>query len=151
LNNISCVLFPHLIYKTTKILLTIYNTSSHYISIYSKKINSQITRTFTMTTKIFQKFFSLFLLLAVISAIANAQELSLDYYKYSCPGVEDIAKKITEQYISNVPGFAPGLLRMVFHDCFVRVCMFIIIPSTIILFSSFTHIIFYSIFTSDIT
>ena len=147
MNNISCVLFPHLIYKTTKILLTIYNTSLHYISIYSKKINSQITRTFTMTTKIFQKFFSLFLLLAVISAIANAQELSLDYYKYSCPEVEDIAKKITEQYISNVP----GLLRMVFHDCFVRVCMFIIVPATIILSSSFTHIIFYSIFTSDIT
>ncbi|XP_057516713.1 peroxidase 27-like [Amaranthus tricolor] len=75
-----------------------------------------------MTTKIFQKLFSFFLLLAMISAMANAEELSLDYYKYSCPGVEDIAKRITEQYISNVPGFAPGLLRMVFHDCFVRGC-----------------------------
>ena len=113
-------------YKTTNILLTNYNTSLHFLSISLKK-------TSTMTTNIFQKLFSLLLLLAMISVMANAEELSLDYYKYSCPGIEDIAKRITERYISNVPGFAPGLLRMVFHDCFVRVYMFIIIPSTILL------------------
>ncbi|CAO2817515.1 unnamed protein product [Amaranthus hypochondriacus] len=56
------------------------------------------------------------------SVMANTEELSLDYYKYSCPGVEDIVKRITEQYVSHVPRFAPGLLRMVFHDCFVRGC-----------------------------
>ncbi|CAO2817498.1 unnamed protein product [Amaranthus hypochondriacus] len=70
----------------------------------------------------FQKVFSLFVLFSMVSAMAYTEELSLDYYKYSCPGAEDIVKRITQQYVSHVPSFAPGLLRMIFHDCIVRGC-----------------------------
>ncbi|CAO2812953.1 unnamed protein product [Amaranthus hypochondriacus] len=54
--------------------------------------------------------------------MANAQGLMPDYYKLSCPDAEKIVKNITQQYVKHVPNFAPGLLRMIFHDCFVRGC-----------------------------
>ncbi|KAL2938286.1 Peroxidase 27 [Bienertia sinuspersici] len=68
------------------------------------------------------KFFSLFLVFAMLFAMANAQGLMLDYYKHSCPNAEKIVARITKQYVSHVPNFAPGLIRMIFHDCAVRGC-----------------------------
>lgn len=50
----------------------------------------------------------------------NAQSLLDGFYQKSCP-VEGIVKKVTAQYISKAPSLAAPLLRMHFHDCFVRV------------------------------
>lgn len=49
------------------------------------------------------------------------QGLTLGFYKASCPSAEDIVKAKTKSYISRVPSLAPSLLRLHFHDCFVRV------------------------------
>ncbi|KAG5551756.1 hypothetical protein RHGRI_009991 [Rhododendron griersonianum] len=50
------------------------------------------------------------------------QGLTLGFYKESCPSAEDIVKAKTKSYISRVPSLAPSLLRLHFHDCFVRGC-----------------------------
>ncbi|KAF7145735.1 hypothetical protein RHSIM_Rhsim04G0056100 [Rhododendron simsii] len=50
------------------------------------------------------------------------QGLTLGFYKASCPPAEDIVKAKTKSYISRVPSLAPSLLRLHFHDCFVRGC-----------------------------
>ncbi|CAN6903069.1 unnamed protein product [Brassica oleracea] len=48
--------------------------------------------------------------------------LDLDYYRYKCPQMEDIVRRVTIQYVSPKPTLAAALLRMHFHDCFVRGC-----------------------------
>ncbi|KAK9689599.1 hypothetical protein RND81_09G070500 [Saponaria officinalis] len=68
------------------------------------------------------KFLSVFAIFAIFVVVVNANGLDIDYYKYSCPKVEEISKRITEQYVGHVPNLAPGLLRMHFHDCIVRGC-----------------------------
>ncbi|ESQ36402.1 hypothetical protein EUTSA_v10008202mg [Eutrema salsugineum] len=48
--------------------------------------------------------------------------LDLNYYRSKCPQAEAIVRRITFQYVSHRPSFAAALLRMYFHDCFVRGC-----------------------------
>lgn len=51
----------------------------------------------------------------------DAQQLVYRYYRTSCPNVEKIVRTEVEKAFKKDPTIAPGLLRMVFHDCFVRV------------------------------
>ncbi|ESQ36401.1 hypothetical protein EUTSA_v10008157mg [Eutrema salsugineum] len=48
--------------------------------------------------------------------------LDLDYYRFKCPQAEAIVRRVTFQYVSRRPSLAAALLRMYFHDCFVRGC-----------------------------
>lgn len=64
---------------------------------------------------------SSFLFLLMSLQLANAQNLTLDYYKKSCPSLENVVNKTTAQFILPAKSLAPALLRMHFHDCFVRV------------------------------
>ncbi|EOA37721.1 hypothetical protein CARUB_v10012469mg [Capsella rubella] len=48
--------------------------------------------------------------------------LDLDYYRSKCPDTERIVRRVTEQYVSRKPSLAAALLRIYFHDCFVRGC-----------------------------
>lgn len=43
------------------------------------------------------------------------------YYSKSCPRAESIVTQKVSEAIRNDPGIAPGLLRIFFHDCFVKV------------------------------
>ena len=61
------------------------------------------------------------LLIALVFEIANGKGLDLGFYRYTCPRVEAIVRKTTANYIHRDPSLAAGLLRMHFHDCFVRV------------------------------
>ncbi|KAK4716629.1 hypothetical protein R3W88_014967 [Solanum pinnatisectum] len=63
-----------------------------------------------------------FLLILAIIPLCNAQGLKLGYYEKTCPGAEAIVEKATSHYISRAPTLAAPLLRMHFHDCFVRGC-----------------------------
>ncbi|KAJ8527847.1 hypothetical protein K7X08_015298 [Anisodus acutangulus] len=54
--------------------------------------------------------------------VSNSEGVEVGYYKKTCPNVEAIVKETTKHYISRAPTLAAPLLRMHFHDCFVRGC-----------------------------
>ncbi|XP_040363238.1 peroxidase 27 isoform X2 [Rosa chinensis] len=60
-------------------------------------------------------------LLSVLD-FANAQGLKVGFYAKSCPKAEAIVKKVIAQTMAVAPSLAGPLLRMHFHDCFVRGC-----------------------------
>ncbi|CAM0908955.1 unnamed protein product [Alopecurus aequalis] len=61
------------------------------------------------------------LVLAASSSLAVAQ-LEIGYYSKSCPNVEVIVREEMVKIISAAPSLAGPLLRLHFHDCFVRGC-----------------------------
>uniref|UniRef100_M1BVU0 peroxidase n=1 Tax=Solanum tuberosum TaxID=4113 RepID=M1BVU0_SOLTU len=54
--------------------------------------------------------------------VANCEGVEVGFYNETCPNVEIILKETTKHYISIAPTLAAPLLRMHFHDCFVRGC-----------------------------
>ncbi|KAI3440865.1 uncharacterized protein J3R85_002889 [Psidium guajava] len=60
-----------------------------------------------------------FLGFAVVSTQA---QLEMGYYSKSCPEAESIVREFVEDRIRNAPSLSAALLRMHFHDCFVRGC-----------------------------
>nr|GEX45283.1 peroxidase 27-like [Tanacetum cinerariifolium] len=62
------------------------------------------------------------LLVTLLLSIANGKGLNLGFYKKTCPGAVAIVKRTTANFISRAPSLAAPLLRMHFHDCFVRGC-----------------------------
>uniref|UniRef100_A0A7N0TPV7 peroxidase n=1 Tax=Kalanchoe fedtschenkoi TaxID=63787 RepID=A0A7N0TPV7_KALFE len=58
----------------------------------------------------------------VVAASAASSPLKVGYYKKSCPGLENIVKRSTAKFILRDRTLAAPLLRMHFHDCFVRGC-----------------------------
>ncbi|XP_071700972.1 peroxidase 27-like [Rutidosis leptorrhynchoides] len=72
-----------------------------------------------------QKHISVVLQLFLVALIlnnANGKDLKLGFYQKTCPKAEAIVKTTTANFISRAPSLAPALLRMHFHDCFVRGC-----------------------------
>lgn len=70
------------------------------------------------------KHFLVVFTLLVVSKICDGQGLKLGYYRKTCPKVEAIVKQETTKIITTAPTLAAPLLRMHFHDCFVRVRWF---------------------------
>lgn len=57
-----------------------------------------------------------------ISGTQRAEaQLKLGYYAHSCPQAEAIVKDEIEKALADDEGVGADLLRMHFHDCFVRV------------------------------
>ncbi|CAM0946775.1 unnamed protein product [Alopecurus aequalis] len=50
------------------------------------------------------------------------QQLRMGFYDRSCPAAERIVGDYVRQHVQRVPTVAPALLRMHYHDCFVRGC-----------------------------
>ncbi|XP_059630214.1 peroxidase 24-like [Cornus florida] len=59
--------------------------------------------------------------LAVVGVV-DADGLRKNFYKKSCPQAEDLVRNITWGKAQNDPTLGAKLLRMQFHDCFVRGC-----------------------------
>ena len=47
--------------------------------------------------------------------------LQINFYGTSCPQVEATVRNVTAGIIANDPTMGPALMRLFFHDCFVRV------------------------------
>ena len=55
---------------------------------------------------------------------AQAAELQVGYYGKKCRGVENVVKWHVIRAIKRNRRVGAALVRLVFHDCFVRVCAF---------------------------
>lgn len=61
------------------------------------------------------------LLLGLLAAATHA-DLQMNFYAKSCPKAEKIVQDYVTEHIPNAPPLAAALIRMHFHDCFVRGC-----------------------------
>ncbi|KAK3152192.1 hypothetical protein QOZ80_2BG0155690 [Eleusine coracana subsp. coracana] len=60
--------------------------------------------------------------MVVLASGAHGQQLRMGFYAESCPGVEQLVGEFVRQHVRRVPTVAAALLRLHFHDCFVRGC-----------------------------
>ncbi|KAL3725226.1 peroxidase 5 [Eucalyptus grandis] len=67
-------------------------------------------------------FHALALVLFVSVSAMAAPPLKVGYYLRTCPLAENIIKQTVFNAVSRNPGMAAGLVRLHFHDCFVRGC-----------------------------
>ncbi|BBG93237.1 Peroxidase superfamily protein [Prunus dulcis] len=66
-------------------------------------------------------FVSLLVLIEVVS-VCNGRVLSPAFYRKSCPQIGRIVRSITWSKVAANPALAAKLLRLHYHDCFVRGC-----------------------------
>ncbi|XP_051199513.1 peroxidase 1-like [Lolium perenne] len=66
--------------------------------------------------------FLLPLSLLLLAASSAAAQLEIGYYSKSCPSAEAIVREEMVKIIAAAPSLAGPLLRLHFHDCFVRGC-----------------------------
>jgi peroxidase len=61
-------------------------------------------------------------LVAMLAVTGVDATLRYGFYKHSCPNVESIIYKAMKAAYKKDNTVAPGVLRLIFHDCFVRGC-----------------------------
>ncbi|OVA12546.1 Plant peroxidase [Macleaya cordata] len=62
------------------------------------------------------------LFFGVFAAVCQGDNLRKNFYKHSCYGVEKLVWNITRTHVLQNPQLPAKLLRLHFHDCFVRGC-----------------------------
>ncbi|KAE8705395.1 Peroxidase 39 [Hibiscus syriacus] len=67
-------------------------------------------------------FLGIIILIITFSIGSTDAQLQMNFYAKTCPKAEEIISDYVKQHIPNAPSLAATLIRMHFHDCFVRGC-----------------------------
>lgn len=65
---------------------------------------------------------TMIMVLLSVMAIANASYLYPQFYDHSCPQAKNIVQSVVAKAVAKEARMAASLLRLHFHDCFVKVC-----------------------------
>ncbi|KAI6705408.1 hypothetical protein NL676_008370 [Syzygium grande] len=60
--------------------------------------------------------------LSLVPEVAHGRGLKVGFYQKTCPNAEAVMKEVISRVMSVTPSLSGPLLRMHFHDCFVRGC-----------------------------